>query len=207
MRIFVVGNLGQLGNDFVEPCLTNAKKVATIGIFQGSGFVKKDTQSCLRVLSALTICIIMSCVPTGTPGSGNGASGTGSASETIDGKTYSASGYGGFAAGNAQDNNADVIQIANSTTDAGSNAINMFQIMIQTAAQTPGTYSVTNGVPITIMYYSNGSSSGIMVENGTIVLESIASASGQHTTGTFNGTYVDASGTHQITNGSFDEIR
>jgi hypothetical protein len=125
---------------------------------------------------------------------------------TIDGKIYSAGGWGGFYAGTAQTNNADVIRIANSVHE-DSTLTNLYQIMIQTAAQTPNTYSVSLGVPIMIIYYSSGVSSEISLASGTVTLTSIASESGQHTTGTFSGTYLDVNGTHQITNGSFDEVR
>jgi hypothetical protein len=124
---------------------------------------------------------------------------------TIDGKTYNAGGWGGFFAGTAADNNADVIRIANSA-HADSTLTNVFQIMIQTAAQKVGTFSDTLGKPIMIVYYSSGVSSGITLASGTVTITSFAAASGQHTKGTFSGTYMDLNGTHPITNGSFDEV-
>lgn len=170
--------------------------------------MKEFTLFSLRVLSALALCAIVSCLGSPTSSSSNttGASGTGTATMTIDGsKTYSAGGWGGFFTGTPADNNADVIRVANSA-HADSTLTNVFQIMIQTAAQKVGTFSDTLGKPIMIIYYSSGVSSGITLASGTVTITSIAAASGQHTTGTFNGTYVDLNGIHQITNGSFDEV-
>ena len=169
----------------------------------------KHLQTFPGILSALALCAIVSCL--GSPTSSatsttNGASGTGTATMTIDGKTYSAGGWCGFYAGTASDNSADVIRIANSAHE-DSTLTNVYQIMFQTAAQTPNTYSVSLGAPIMIIYYANGVSSEITLAGGTVKLTSVASASGQHTTGIFSGTYLDTNGTHQISNGSFDEVR
>jgi len=162
----------------------------------------------LRIfLSGLTVLVFAAILSCSTASSGGGGSstggttesfGTGSFSITINGTTYTGSGIGIFT---VETNN--IIFIANSSGDASA-LKNTIQIIYPPTATATGVPYSACGVE----YYTNGSSSfyECLVTN---TFTSIASSTGQHTTGTFTGSGVLTSApTSTLTiSGSFDEVR